>query len=756
VGDITIKNNAVASDVSEGTYTSYTTTSDGKLQFCEKYFSNLKLTSATNSLAQPVNKWKLKSEVIGSYAKSADKTLVIADKNKTLDAVLTGSTYGDYSLSTDFAATTTYALNGVTLATSATPPSTALTKGDVVYVYTNSSTGVITNVAVARYTYAKIDTVSSSLTTSEKDNGAAYRVKLVDVDDNTIGTYYDDHDTSSRKINGFDASTYVADATLAIANGTNGIADSYVIEAVTGTPSAATEGANGSITVGGTKYSFAGTPAGTSTSFSFDKSYDVYATKEGYAIAITGASAADLSDIYYVTGYYREIVGGEARYYAQRVSMDGVVDTVELESGSLASALKTALDGTTSYVTTASYLGLYSFNDKKDSTISAKANDGKLTLIAFTASDAYADFNASASGVYSASNKLPSGGIKVDATSITLQGVGGRYYVNSATKFVAVESYGSNIDVSTSTGGMRASSDYPAIIIVDRDDARTAVAVIIASSTLSVSSATKDVLYLASASSSRAGSSSYTTDLYNMNDGSLIESATITDDINQQGFFTYELTDGVYKLVDGAGELVNGTYDDETGYVKDLVITDVYNKNGSSYMSGSGAVTGGTATISDAKLTGVTIIDNRSDDDKDISLYNGEITTVADLKAAYDAGATITADVYFDDGVTFIAVNAVGITVSDATKVSVAGQSVVFQNGATGATATLCVNDLATGYSVTATSSNTSVVTTSISSTKNAVITYAGAGTATVTVTVKDGSSNVVDTFVVSVKVLAA
>ena len=52
-------------------------------------------------------------------------------------------------------------------------------------------------------------------------------------------------------------------------------------------------------------------------------------------IAIDGASAANLEDIYYVTAVYRDTVGGEDIYYAQRVSSDGKVDTVEVEKGAL-------------------------------------------------------------------------------------------------------------------------------------------------------------------------------------------------------------------------------------------------------------------------------------------------------------------------------------------------------------------------------------------------------------------------------------
>ena len=58
-------------------------------------------------------------------------------------------------------------------------------------------------------------------------------------------------------------------------------------------------------------------------------------TAEGYVIAVDGASAANLEDICYVTAIYRDVVGGEDVYYAQRVSSEGKVDSVEVEKGAL-------------------------------------------------------------------------------------------------------------------------------------------------------------------------------------------------------------------------------------------------------------------------------------------------------------------------------------------------------------------------------------------------------------------------------------
>ena len=89
------------------------------------------------------------------------------------------------------------------------------------------------------------------MSTSEENNGASYRVKLVDIDDNNLGTFYDDYDDTSKELPGFDASTYEEGTVLAVAmNGKKAVA-SYVADVVTGKPTSVKEAVNGNITIDG-------------------------------------------------------------------------------------------------------------------------------------------------------------------------------------------------------------------------------------------------------------------------------------------------------------------------------------------------------------------------------------------------------------------------------------------------------------------------------------------------------------------------
>ena len=121
-------------------------------------------------------------------------------------------------------------------------------------------------------------------------------------DDNNIGTYYDAYDDSDKnELPGFDTSIYEEGTVLAVAmNGKKAVA-SYVADVITETPTSVREAINGNIT-------------------------------------IDGACAANLEDICYVTAIYRDVVGGEDVYYAQCVSSEGKVDSVEVEKGALQEA----------------------------------------------------------------------------------------------------------------------------------------------------------------------------------------------------------------------------------------------------------------------------------------------------------------------------------------------------------------------------------------------------------------------------------
>ncbi|MCB6900376.1 S-layer homology domain-containing protein [bacterium 210917-DFI.7.65] len=632
------------------------------VEFAEKYCKDLKLKSSTGHMMQLTDKWSYKSATIGEYMTAPDAVAVVDDTDKTINDILTGSSYMDYS-SSDIALAENAEgddgskyiyINGV----EQNNLNKELTQGDVVYAYENND-GDVAKVVVAHYTYAKIDSISDNMSTSEENNGASYRVKLVDIDDNNLGTFYDDYDDTSKELPGFDASTYEEGTVLAVAmNGKKAVA-SYVADVVTGKPTSVKEAVNGNITIDGTKYDYAGAPAGNYDNIDFDKEYSVYTTNEGYVIAIDGASAANLEDIYYVTAIYNETTGGEKVYYAQRVSSEGKVDTVEVEQGALeiiadSTTLTNATGASGNISDGKAAAGLYEFSDKKVAETSLgtgtsaeqKSGNEVYTIKPFDASELDDDFDQTVT-------KLKS---DIKATDSTLKTNAGSFYVNDETVYLAVESQGSKIDVTYAVGGLKCTGTPAAYVVTDEDDSKTARLVIFAGDSLSTSASTENIVYLADDAEQKASSDTYTTDdLWLMEDLTNPAGIIITDDNTNQGFYTYSMDGDNYKLEDANDLELNAAYDDEDGYMSGLTIESVYNKSGKAYVT----FVDNDSYLDDVKFNGVTIIDTRSESDIDNSAYPTEIISVADLKDAVETPCVVKADVYFDNGVTFLAVTSV-------------------------------------------------------------------------------------------------
>ena len=63
---------------------------DDKLQFAEKYFSNLKTKPTTDDFMRPASEWKIKNKVVGVYADDADASYTESVKGKAIFADLGG------------------------------------------------------------------------------------------------------------------------------------------------------------------------------------------------------------------------------------------------------------------------------------------------------------------------------------------------------------------------------------------------------------------------------------------------------------------------------------------------------------------------------------------------------------------------------------------------------------------------------------------------------------------------------------------
>ena len=655
-----------AKNVSQDGYKSYTGDSDDTtLEFCEKNFDKLKAKDDTNGFDAPATKWTYDGDEIGTYDKDADATLVVADAEKSLETLITDGDYMDIS-SKDIDADAKVFFNGLDLGKySAVKDDDDLAgKGDIIDVYENNDNDVET-IVIRSYTYAKIDAVDDDLSTTLKNRDASVELSLVDINGDSLGNgdYYDDYNSDEKVLNGYNADyeegTVLAVALAADAADDDAILDSYVVETVTGTPSASRkvettdyanfllgnyQGAgkgvkNGSITVDGTKYNYAAQFTGLTDTdtVDFNKEYNVYLTAEGYVLAVDGDVTASLSDVYYVTGYYKETKAGSDSTYVQAVSLkDGTVQELKVDTD-VSCDLTT---DTSEASSTIEPLGkLYKLDEDSN-----KWSGDEYTSTKYTVTEAET--------------------LEADVTSTSsVVRTDDVYYLDDSTFFISVEKSGADIDVKTATGVMSmdcdsASGDVKAIVIANDNDA---LVVIYIGDDLNGATSAADIVYLDSDANTENKDgwegSLWFMDELNNEDVTIDQAGAPT-----QGFYRYTMnSDGIYELKSasgdkiGAGEVGSSTSGTATGVyfttARSNAVTapsEGQDADGNTYYN--------TVVFVGTSMSGATVIDTRSSSAMKADDYSNEINTTSKLVAALNKGY-VKADVYVEDGkVTFIAV----------------------------------------------------------------------------------------------------
>ena len=656
VGDITISSQGDYSDVSNSTSSDGNIEDDGLMQFAERYFRDLEAEDDTDDFGRPATTWTYDGDELGTYANDADATYVVGDTDDDLATLVTDDACLDYSAS-DVLSNADVFYNGKDLGTySSNRDDYPAGKGDIIEAYENDDNEVDT-IVIRSYTYAKIDTVDEDLSSTHENNGASVALELVDIDDGSLGTWYDDYDDSDEVLTGYN-SNYTEGTVLAVAiseNDDDVILDSYIMDSVTGTPTSAramdysaetrdkAQVAEGTITIDGTRYEYAGQMTGLDDGLNvdFDEEYTIYLTAEGYVLAVDGAASASLDDVYYVAGAYGERSAGRLTYYIETVAVqDGTYAVLELDSTDISTFGLTS----SSYDYNNSGEGLYLLDEDEYSVVKALTDDatvGSYTVAVATYSDGYGLTQP----------------VERDSTTIRLDNSDkDRLYLADDTFFIGVEGVTGdsedleNLDITTATGVMTMDPDkssYLSVYVIYDDD-QDAKFVVYAAAVMSGAVNIGDVVYLTDESNT-ATSDGYLVDLYLMDGLELVEDATV-DQKTGQGFYDHEINeDGVYELTSSSYELA-GEVDDEDGYAENVIFTSVR----------SNRVTGATSDDSiefvAVSFADAVVIDTRSTSDKNNSLYSGDIESASALSSAINRG-TVTADVFVEDGeIVFVAV----------------------------------------------------------------------------------------------------
>ena len=661
VGDITINTTSTRKDVENNTNTDGNIdgerNGDGLMQFGEKYFKDLEKKDATDVFGHPSSKWVYDGDDVGTYANEADATYVVEDDDMNVGQVVTSSSYMNYSSSE--AKDAKYFLNGDD---NEVKSSELVAVGDIVEAYENDN-GDVETVVVSRYTVAKIDKVDTDASTAESRNGASEVLTLTDLDGDNSNDYYDKYDDAEKTLRGY-ASSYDEGSVLAVAFRDGKFGDevlaSYEAEAVTGEVTAFRE--DETVTMDGTKYEFARSKDGTdgfvdgiTKNFDFDKEYTIYLTADGYVIGVEGAAGADLNDVYYVTGVYCE----ESRYnankftwYAQAVSLaDGSASDIELDETDADNALKSIIDDASKDAFT-DVKGLYTFDDD---IATAWDGDRDYTVYGIDEDDGLDT---------SLKNALAMDDTKFSTTG----GSSKTFYVDENTQYLGVDDYADDIDTVYAMGGMKAGTSGNVIVIADQDEDRDALYVILVDSSASVGSA--DILYAAGSSTDKVGTDKYVREFWSMEDNTS-EDITIDEKLSAHGFYEVDSIDedGVYTLKDYDKTASSIDEDSDGIVVEDLALdnTDQIYRNAL-----SGSIDN--VKFDDVSIANATIIDGRSNSDRNDSVYDREINSISRLEAALDAvrdedletKGTVEIDLYVKDGeITFICVTDVGGVAKD-------------------------------------------------------------------------------------------
>ena len=301
VGDITINQNASAEKIAASSKSGYKTSgNDEYQQFCEKYFTDLKLNENSNDdFGAPASKWTYKNKVVGTYAQAADATYSEEVQSKELysdlgldatvkaDVIKDGKTEGTFTIQKG---NTTDKIGGKGIVVNAY----ADDKNNVTLVVINTYVGEVSKVTAAKgdeKAYVTVDGMKY-----ETENFAKDDVVLYTKADGVIQT-------------------------MALAEKVEGVE----VTRVTGTTSFVADG---------TTYKF-NSNVTFSSDVKKDSVLDLYLDTYGYVMKVDVSKAS--SDYAYVikTGADEGRYDDEANYYAKVLLADGTQTEITVDEDCL-------------------------------------------------------------------------------------------------------------------------------------------------------------------------------------------------------------------------------------------------------------------------------------------------------------------------------------------------------------------------------------------------------------------------------------
>ena len=493
VNGITFTNKSAAKETVNTGKTDGNIDKDGKMQFAEKYFEDLKGADTTDEFMRPATEWKVKTKSVGTYADTPDASYTADTKISVIYADLglsDGISKKNVTEYVDGAEKTGFGYDIVKGETTKVGG-----KGVQLDVYYDDDAETITFVEVNTYV-AKVASVYKA--TSTKD--AYVTLNISDKGFTNPGVSvgsFETEDFSKDQIVGY---------TYSFKTGEKCIESMVALEKVSGAMSAYTTAAT--VTVGGTKYDANAVSKAKILDMSqtVDKGTDVtvYLDAYGYALYVD----ADTNDQYAVVLDYAEPYGlNNAR--VKLLFTDGTTKKVDLDkvvskSGTTETAVTIDASNFTSSTWSAGTLGQLTKYDLVSYSVNSD-DEYKLTLLA--------DAAATVTGAATAGTQVLKNGstqVKVFSTSSPAQADGETIFLTMNKKGSSSTTYSTYTGISNvPSATVKAGQTSSAAVYTKTGDTAATVVFLLNNDNVSMSSSNKDVVYI----KGNDDGSSYTKDL---------------------------------------------------------------------------------------------------------------------------------------------------------------------------------------------------------------------------------------------------
>ena len=383
VGNITIKDTSDAKEMTcvKGSGNDGNIDLDGKVQFAEKYFTDLKLEDGSDDFGRPANTWKVKKDEVGTFANRGDLVATYTKKATKADIYsAVGKTVYDDLTDTKDPATLTVWFDGVKTVVKTADVDSYIEKnnsgksngtanGDLTEVYVDDDNNV-TIVTIRTYVFqASADYDSKKEQVNLKTDSTKYDTNIT-LDDRTVSL--DDYAV----IKDLKEDDYVL--VTAVVNKAGKYEIKSVEKAETKTAEVTGYKYQDSVTAGSDTYKYSATASGIKdTQYNVGKQATLVFDKYGYIIAIE--ESVVLSDYVFIEDF-GSTSGLNKKAVANAVFPDGTdaeIVVKEAFDGTKQETVKSTIAGWKTSVPATDHSGWYTYSKNSSNEYTLYAIESK-------------------------------------------------------------------------------------------------------------------------------------------------------------------------------------------------------------------------------------------------------------------------------------------------------------------------------------------------------------------------------------------